>query len=63
MSLSFNAYDSDIRELFSGCGDILSVNLLMRPDGKTKGMAFVKFSKKSALNKALELHHTEHLGR
>lgn len=28
----------------------------MRPDGKSKGMAFVKFSKKSALNKALEMN-------
>ena len=53
MGLSFNAYDSDIRALFEECGDILNVNLLMRPDGKSKGMAFVKFSKKSAMNKAL----------
>lgn len=35
----------------------------MRPDGKSKGIAFVKFSKRSALNKALELSGTEHLGR
>jgi hypothetical protein len=35
----------------------------MRPDGKPKGIAFVKFGKKSALNKALEMTGTEHLGR
>ena len=35
----------------------------MRPDGKPKGIAFVKFNKKSALNAALELTGTEHLGR
>jgi RNA recognition motif-containing protein len=30
----------------------------MRPDGKSKGMAFVRFSKKSALQKALDLNGT-----
>ena len=63
MGLSFNAYDNDIRELFEQCGDILHVNLLSRPDGKSKGMAFVKFSRKSAIAKAQELHMTEHMGR
>jgi RNA recognition motif-containing protein len=63
MGLSFNAYDNDIRELFQQCGDILHVNLLSRPDGKSKGMAFVKFSRKSAINKALELNGFEHMDR
>lgn len=35
----------------------------MRPDGKSKGMAFVKFGRKSALNKALEMNGYEHMGR
>lgn len=35
----------------------------MRPDGKPKGIAFVKFGKRSALNAALELTGVEHLGR
>jgi RNA recognition motif-containing protein len=51
--LSFNAFDSDIRTLFDSCGEVVHVNLLMRPDGKPKGTAFVKFNKRSALNKAL----------
>ncbi len=50
-------------ELFEQCGDILHLNLLMRPDGKSKGMAFVKFNKKSAFNKALELNGSDHMGR
>lgn len=61
--LSFQAYDSDIRDLFETCGEVLEVKLLTRDDGKSKGTAFVKFSKKSAFNKALELNGTEHLGR
>lgn len=61
--LSFQAYDSDIRSLFETCGNVLEVKLLTRDDGKSKGTAFVKFNKKSAFNKALELNGSEHLGR
>lgn len=53
MGLSFNAYDTDIRELFEECGNILNVKLLTKPDGKSKGSAFVKFSSKNSFNKAL----------
>lgn len=35
----------------------------MRPDGKSKGLAFVKFGQKSAFNKALEFNETEQFGR
>ena len=35
----------------------------MRPDGKPKGLAFVKFGKKSAFNAALALNETEQFGR
>ena len=35
----------------------------MRPDGKPKGIAFVKFNRRSAMNAAFELNGTEHLGR
>lgn len=61
--LSFNAFDSDIRELFNECGNILNVKLISRPDGKPKGFAFVKFSKKSSFTKALELNGADHMGR
>ena len=61
--LSFQAYDSDIRALFESCGNVTEVKLLTRDDGKSKGIAFVKFSKKSSFNKALEFNGSEHLGR
>jgi RNA recognition motif-containing protein len=35
----------------------------MREDGKSKGLAFVKFTSKNSYNKALELNGTQHLGR
>ena len=54
--LSFQAYDSDIRDFFSQCGNVTFVKLLTRDDGKSKGTGFVKFSKKSSFNAALELN-------
>lgn len=61
--LSFQAYDSDIQDHFSQCGTVLNVKLLTRDDGKSKGIAFVKFGKKSEFTKALGLDGAEHLGR
>jgi RNA recognition motif-containing protein len=61
--LSFNAYDSDIKDFFDQVGNVVQVKLLTRDDGKSKGIAFVKFSKKSSFNKALGLDGAEHLTR
>lgn len=61
--LSFQAYENDVRELFEPFGNIENVKLLTRDDGKSKGIAFVKFSKKASFNKALELNGTEQFGR
>lgn len=61
--LSFNAYDEDVRSFFDQCGNVISVNLLTRPDGKPRGLGFIKFSKKSSFNKAIALNGSEHMGR
>jgi nucleolin len=61
--LSFQAYQSDIEDLFNPFGNVISVRLLTRDDGKSKGLAFVKFSSKASFNKALELNQTEQFGR
>lgn len=63
MGLSFNAYDSDIRAIFEDFGNILNVKLLTKPDGSSKGSAFIKFSSKKSFNSALELNGMEHMGR
>ncbi len=61
--MSFNAYENDIREIFDDCGNITNVKLLTKPDGKPRGLAFVKFSSKNSFNKALELNGIEHMTR
>lgn len=42
---------------------MINVKLLTRPDGKPKGLGFVKFSKKSSFNKAIEMNGCDHMGR
>ena len=61
--LSFHAYDADVRSHFEPCGSVLNVKLLTKPDGKSKGTAFVKFGWKSEYNQALELDGSELMGR
>lgn len=61
--LSFNAFDGDVRELFNECGNILNIKMISRPDKQAEGFAFVKFSTRSARDKALELNGVEHMGR
>lgn len=41
----------------------MHVKLLTKPDGKSKGTAFVKFSSKNSFKQALELDGMEHMGR
>ena len=60
--LSFKAYENDISELFSECDNIQEIKLLQK-DGRSKGIAFIKFSMKSSFNSALEYNGTEHMGR
>lgn len=49
--------------MFAPCGEVLNVRLLRKEDGKSKGIAFVKFSTESARKKALGLHESEQFGR
>ncbi|CAD8123603.1 unnamed protein product [Paramecium sonneborni] len=61
--LSFDASEQDIKEFFSECGTINSVNLLKGPNGYSKGIAFVRFSTEDAQSAAVEYSGSEHMGR
>lgn len=41
----------------------MNVKLLTKPDGQSKGSAFIKFSSKNSFNKALEYNGIDHMGR
>jgi len=52
--LAFQADENDIGNfLESNCGEIASVNLLKGPEGKSKGIAFVKFVSEEGMKKAI----------
>jgi nucleolin len=61
--LSFQATEDDLKELFSECGEVHSINLLKRPDGSSKGICFVRFNEEDAMTKAIEFSGSEHMGR
>jgi len=47
----------DIKELFGEIGAVKSVELLTRPDGSSKGVAFVTYTKKPDAAKAIETYN------
>lgn len=63
-SLSWDADSQAIGEFFDEkCGGVESVNLLTGFDGKSKGIAFVRFESVEHLEKACELNGVEWMGR
>jgi len=56
-NLEYSVEDSTIQEfcanITSGVGDIVEVRLIKTPAGKSKGFAYVEFSNKAAVEKAL----------
>jgi RNA recognition motif-containing protein len=62
--LSYDADEDAIRELFGGCGEILSCRVPKFEDsGRPKGIAFVEFASAESVDKALELDGSSHMDR
>ena len=55
--------EADVEAMFAPCGEVLEVRLLRKEDGKSKGIAFVKFATESARTEAINLNETEQFGR
>jgi RNA recognition motif-containing protein len=43
--LSYNTRESDLQKFFEKYGNVTRVKILMREDGKSKGIGFVTFEK------------------
>jgi RNA recognition motif-containing protein len=54
-SISFNASEESLRELFSGIGEVESVKIITDSDtGRSKGFGFVEMSSEEDAKKAIE---------
>jgi RNA recognition motif-containing protein len=53
-NMPFRITEDSIEDFFKDC-DVSHINILKGPDGRPKGMGFVKFSSNQGMNKALDL--------
>ena len=54
-NLAYSVSEDDLRQAFSACGDVDSVNLIMdRDTGHSKGFGFVEMSTDSEAQKAIQ---------
>jgi len=62
-SLPFSSTVEEIEALFKECGTVENVNLLHGRGGRSKGVAFVRFSNNESLQKAIAKNGVEFGGR
>lgn len=61
--LCFSTDEAILRKDFEECGEIVSLNMLRKPDGSCRGVAFIFYKTEDAVKKAVEFHNTDYGGR
>ena len=61
--LSWDAKENDLQDLFADCGHVENVKILMTPEGRSKGAAFIMFDSEAGVERAMALDGSEHMGR
>jgi nucleolin len=61
--LPFAASEHDLNEYFKECGTVDGVNLLKGPDGRSKGIAFVRFTTEDGVKSAVGFSGSDFGGR
>lgn len=57
--LPFTVEEDNLESEFKKFGKLASVKLLRRPDGSSRGLAFIKYFTEDAANKSLSLSESE----
>lgn len=61
--LPFETEKDILRKDFAACGEIESFNMLVKPDGTCRGVAFISYKTLEGAEKACEFNGTEYSGR
>ena len=61
--LPFATTEEALNKDFGECGEILSCRMPLNDEGSCKGIAFIKFTDKEAMDKAIEFNETDYGGR
>lgn len=62
-NLDFSVEEDDIRELFETAGEVGGVNLVIGPDGRSRGFAFVTMMNEEDTDKCMDLDGSDLNGR
>jgi len=62
-NLPFSVTEESLTKDFAECGEIVSLRLPMNDEGSPKGFAFIAYSNKEAMDKALAYNETDYGGR
>jgi len=63
LSFELDGRDDEIKKHFEGCGDINSVEMIARRDGKFAGVAIIEFADNDGAQASLKLNDNELYGR
>lgn len=61
--LPFETEEAVLRKDFAECGEIVSLNMLKKPDGSCRGVAFINYKTTEGVEKACAFNDTEYGGR
>merc|ERR1712039_219498 len=61
--LPFATTEETLKKDFAECGEIISLRMPLNDEGSCRGIAFIKYSDKEGMDKAIKFNETDYGGR
>merc|ERR1712019_128399 len=61
--LPFATTEESLKKDFADCGEIVSLRMPLNDEGSCRGIAFIKYSDKEGMDKAIAFNETDYGGR
>merc|ERR1712110_123981 len=61
--LPFSATEEALNKDFGECGEIVSLRMPLNDEGSCRGIAFIKYTSKEGMDKAMAFNETDYGGR